>query len=323
MSRDCVEGKAVSRIHAFSLRAFLERFQDEPRLRQRVVALAGFCLLVCGIFVAVGLGRLILAALGVVAVASLVAGLVWAARRRDLVQIVRTALPEAERVRRQVSVISRQARIRGGVAAQRVRALRPPERARAPAPQRSAPQRSAPQLSAPQRSAPQLNDEESYGWPYAGAERSAAAPNRPAPRVDVERRRAVQLNARGAQLRRDGSHTPAVELHLEALAIFETLDDPHAQASTLNGLALALKAAGDIDGAVARFEQALTILRGSADRAGADDPEQAKVIANLGFTLLKQGVEGRGRELLSEALEKLPPESPAAQQVEAQLRRAS
>lgn len=313
MRRSRVEGQTVSRIHTFSLRAFLERLQDEPRLRQRLGALAGLCLLLCGIFVAVGLGWLVLSALGVVAVAGLVVGVAWAVRQRDLLRIVRGALPEAETVRRRTAVISRQVRVQGGTAALRLRALphrvcaqRPPERARA-VPVRPERQR-----------APELNDEESYGWPYAGAERSAAAPSRPQPKVDVERRRAVQLNARGAQLRRAGSYTPAVELHVEALEIFEALDDRHGQASTLNGLALALKAAGDIDGAVARFEQALSILR-----AGAEDPEQAKVIANLGFTLLKQGVEDRGRELLSEALEKLPPESPAAQQVEAQLRRAS
>ena len=127
------------------------------------------------------------------------------------------------------------------------------------------------------------------------------------------------MNARGAQLRRAGSAAPAVALHFEALEIFQALDDRHAQAPTLNSLALALAASGDTDAAVERFEQSLQILRERED----DDPEQGKVIANLGFTLLKQGADDRGRELLNEALEKLPPESPAAHQVEAQLRRAS
>jgi tetratricopeptide (TPR) repeat protein len=160
--------------------------------------------------------------------------------------------------------------------------------------------------------------DETYGWPYAGSDPLVASPPRPEPRVHDERRRALELNARGAQLRRAGSAEPAVALHLEALEIFEALDDRHAQAPTLNSLALALAASGDTDAAVARFEESLQILR-----EREDDPEQGKVIANLGFTLLKQGADDRGRELLSEALEKLPPESPAAHKVEAQLRRAS
>jgi hypothetical protein len=305
MGRRGVEGHRVSRVHHTSLRAFLERFQHEPRLRQRVGALAGCCFLLCGIFVAVGLGSLVLAVVGALIAVGLVTILVWAVRQRELLRIVRGALPEGQTVRRRAAVLSRRAQTLTAVTWRRMRALRPPEKLWAPA---------APE----ERHAPRLDPEESYGWPYAGSEPVRTPPSRPEPKLDGERRRALQLNASGAQLRRAGSPAPAVALHLEALAIFETLDDRHAQASTLNGLALALTASGDIDGAVERFEEALSILR-----EGAADPEQGKVIANLGFTLLKQGVEDRGRELLSEALEKLPPESPAAQQVEAKLRRAS
>lgn len=305
MGRRGVEGHRVSRVHPTSLSAFLERFQHEPRLRQRVGALAGCCFLLGGIFVAVGLGSLLLAVAGVLAFAGALALLAWSVRRRDLLRFVRAAWPESETVKRRVAVLSRQAQTLTAVTWRRVRALRPPEKRWPPA-------------ALEERHAPRLDPEESYGWPYAGSEPVAEAPSRPEPKLDGERRRALQLNARGAQLRRAGTPAPAVALHLEALAIFETLDDRHAQASTLNGLALALTASGDIDEAVERFEQALSILR-----EGAADPEQGKVIANLGFTLLKQGIEDRGRELLSEALEKLPPESPAAQQVEAKLRRAS
>jgi tetratricopeptide (TPR) repeat protein len=171
---------------------------------------------------------------------------------------------------------------------------------------------------------PDVPSSETYGWPYAGSEPLVESPARAEPRTHDERRRALELNARGAQLRRAGSTEPAVALHLEALEIFQALEDRHAQAPTLNSLALALAASGDTDAAVERFEQSLQILRERDDDPEQGiDPEEGKVIANLGFTLLKQGADDRGRELLSEALEKLPPESPAAHKVEAQLRRAS
>jgi cytochrome c-type biogenesis protein CcmH/NrfG len=47
------------------------------------------------------------------------------------------------------------------------------------------------------------------------------------------------------------------------------------------------------------------------------------VIANLGFIRHRQGRDEDAASLLSEALEKLPPESPAYRHVEKQLRRAS
>lgn len=165
---------------------------------------------------------------------------------------------------------------------------------------------------------PRTESSDSYGWPYAGTDEAPPVASHVERRPDGKRRRALELNARGAQLRRAGNPTSAVTLHLQALAILRSLEDRRAEAPTLNGLALALAAAGDTEAAVERFEQSLTILR-ELD----DDADEGRVIANLGFTLLKRGADDRGRRLLGEALEKLPPESRAAHQVEAQLRRAS
>jgi tetratricopeptide (TPR) repeat protein len=177
----------------------------------------------------------------------------------------------------------------------------------------------------PRASAPAAADavlpptaDELYGWPYAGSSEAAQVQRPAEPRVDEERQRAVELNVHGTRMRRSGSPAAAAALHLEALEILQSLDDDAAQAPTLNSLALALAAKGDTDAAVERFEQSLSILR-----ERPDDPGQAEVTANLGFTHLRQGDHEHARELLSEALEKLPPDSRAAHKVEAALRRAS
>jgi tetratricopeptide (TPR) repeat protein len=286
-----------------------ERFRHEAHLRQRAGAIAGVCVVFAGVFVAVGLGWLVLAVLGFIAVAGAVALVASAIRSHDRARFLRRA--HSETVKRQIAALGRIA-VRGGVLAlHRARAL-------ASATSAVSGKRRWPSATEDARAPQAVSAEESYGWPYAGSVDVAEAPSRLEPRIGDERRRALELNARGAQLRRAGSPAPAAALHLEALAIFQALEDRHAQAPTLNSLALALAADGETDAAVERFEESLLILR-----ERADDPEQGKVIANLGFTLLKQGADDRGRKLLSEALEKLPPESPAAHQVEAQLRRAS
>ncbi len=292
----------------------------EARLRQRALALTGVSLVFGGVLVAVGLGWLVLV---VVLVAALAGGLVlaaWGLRRHDLLQFAGRLQSEAAR-KRVADVVGQGgtiARRQGAVVARRAREF-------AEALRRARSKQAAP--------ASRPEPEEFYGWPYAGSEPGAVTPirvepsrvepsrvepSRAEPTSEDERRRALELNARGTELRRAGRSAAAVELHLEALAVLESLDDRHAQAPTLNNLALALAATGDSDAAVERFEQSLLILRESPD-----DPEQGKVIANLGFTLLKQGADDRGRELLSEALGKLPPESSAAHKVEEQLRRAS
>ena len=306
----------------FSAREFLERYAADTRVRQRAGALAGVCFVFIGVLVAVGLGRLLLIVAGVGLVVSVVALLARSIHGRHPARFLRGAHTGAVTVRlvtvrTQARPIANETRVlvarfgRSLAEASKslwnsARALRQPAKSQ-------------------HRAVPDTPSNETYGWPYAGSEPLVVSPARAEPRVHDERRRALELNARGAQLRRAGSTAPAVALHLEALEIFQALDDRHAQAPTLNSLALALAASGDTDAAVERFEQSLQILREREDDdpEQGNDPEEGKVIANLGFTLLKQGADDRGRELLSEALEKLPPESPAAHQVEAQLRRAS
>jgi tetratricopeptide (TPR) repeat protein len=132
------------------------------------------------------------------------------------------------------------------------------------------------------------------------------------------RRQALRLNERGAQLRRRGDPEQAAEQHRVALEIVRELGDPHAEALTLNSLALALAQGGADAAAVQHFEQALTVLRELGD-----EEHEGQVIANLGFVHGRQGRSEEAVTLLSSALDKLPPESPAYRQVEEQLSRAS
>jgi tetratricopeptide (TPR) repeat protein len=131
-------------------------------------------------------------------------------------------------------------------------------------------------------------------------------------------RRARRLNEVGAQLRREGEYERAAEQHRLALAIVRELDDPRTEALTLNNLALALVHTGSVSVAVEHFEQALVLLRELGD-----ERHEGQVIANLGFVRRRQGRDDDARSLLTEALDKLPPESSAYRQVEEQLRRAS
>jgi tetratricopeptide (TPR) repeat protein len=138
------------------------------------------------------------------------------------------------------------------------------------------------------------------------------------PRPVRRSREARELNALGARLRREGAHEEAAEQHRVALAIVRDLGDERAEALTLNNLALALAQGGDEAEAVQLFEQALLVLRELGDEA-----HQGPVIANLGIVHRRQGHSEEAVHLLHEALDKLPPESSAYRQVEAELRRAS
>jgi tetratricopeptide (TPR) repeat protein len=131
-------------------------------------------------------------------------------------------------------------------------------------------------------------------------------------------RQARRLNELGAQLRRDGDHVGAAEQHRAALAIVRELGDRRAEALTLNNLALALVHTGSVAIAVQHFEQALVLFRELGD-----DEHEGQVIANLSSVRRRQGRDEDAESLLSAALDKLPPESPAYRQVEEQLRRAS
>jgi tetratricopeptide (TPR) repeat protein len=131
-------------------------------------------------------------------------------------------------------------------------------------------------------------------------------------------RHALQLNQFGAQLRRRGDYEQAAKQHRVALAIVQDLGDERAEAMTLNNLALALAQAGAQAEAVQHLEQALVVLRKLGDRE-----HEWRVLANLGIVHRRQGHSEQAVNLLHAALDRLPPESSAYQQVEQELRRAS
>jgi tetratricopeptide (TPR) repeat protein/uncharacterized membrane protein (DUF485 family) len=131
-------------------------------------------------------------------------------------------------------------------------------------------------------------------------------------------RQALRLNEHGAQLRRRGEHEEAAEQHRVALAIVRDLGDEQAEALTLNNLALALAQGGAEAEAVEHLEQAIVVLRELGD-----EQHEARVIANLGIVHRRQGHTEEAVSLLHEALDRLPPASPAYRQIEEELRRAS
>lgn len=134
---------------------------------------------------------------------------------------------------------------------------------------------------------------------------------------DDPHRRATALNERGRRLRREGDHSQAAAQHRAALVIMKDLGDQRGEALTRNHLGLALARSGEGDAAVAQLEHALRILR-----ALGDEEHEARVIANLGFVQRRRGHGEEAAVLLHEALDKLPPESPAYRRVEAVLTRA-
>ena len=130
-------------------------------------------------------------------------------------------------------------------------------------------------------------------------------------------RRAAGLNERGRRLRREGDPSQAAAQHRAALAIVKELGDRRSEALTRNQLGLALARCGSEDAAVEQLQHALLILR-----ALGDEEHEARVIANLGFVQRRRGHSEEAVLLLHEALDKLPPESPAYRRVEAVLTRA-
>jgi tetratricopeptide (TPR) repeat protein len=129
---------------------------------------------------------------------------------------------------------------------------------------------------------------------------------------------AVRLNELGAELRRRGEHERAAEQHRIALEIARDVGDEQAEALTLNSLALALAQTGAEAEAVRHLEHARVVLHELGD-----DEHEGQVIANLGLVYRRQGLSDEAALLFQEALERLPPESWAYRQVEAELRRAS
>ncbi len=130
-------------------------------------------------------------------------------------------------------------------------------------------------------------------------------------------RRAAGLNERGRRLRREGDPSQAAAQHRAALAIVKDLGDRRSEALTRNQLGLALAHGGAGDAAVEQLQHALIILR-----ALGDEEHEARVIANLGFVQRRRGHSEEAVVLLHQALDKLPPESPAYRRVEAVLTRA-
>jgi tetratricopeptide (TPR) repeat protein len=130
-------------------------------------------------------------------------------------------------------------------------------------------------------------------------------------------RRATKLNERGRRLRREGDPSQAAAQHRAALAVVKELGDRRGEALTRNYLGLALARSGAGDAAVEQLTHALIILR-----ALGDEEHEARVIANLGFVQRRRGHSEAADVLLHEALDKLPPESPAYRRVEAVLAQA-
>jgi tetratricopeptide (TPR) repeat protein len=135
--------------------------------------------------------------------------------------------------------------------------------------------------------------------------------------AQYQEQEALRLNALGIRLRRAGDAEGAAEQHRAALQ-FLALGDRRAEALTLNNVGLALASGGEDETAVEHFEAAVAIL----DELD-DSHHEGQVLANLGATHLRHGRTDEATELLQTALEKLEPASPAARQVEEQLRRAS
>jgi tetratricopeptide (TPR) repeat protein len=130
-------------------------------------------------------------------------------------------------------------------------------------------------------------------------------------------RLAQELNHLGAQLRREGDPEQAAEQHRAALEIVRDLGDQRAEALTLNNLGLALAHSGAEHAAVEYLEQAVGVLRELGD-----EEHEGQAIANLGLVYRRQGQADEAATLFQEALEKLPPSSPAHRKIEEELRRA-
>ncbi|HET7855700.1 MAG TPA: tetratricopeptide repeat protein [Gaiellaceae bacterium] len=267
--------------------------EDRERLRGRVLALTGMMLLLAGLLTALSLVVVVVVVLAIALVALLVAGLIWGLRGIDLRPAVRASS-------------------RGAVAASRA------IRSHAPRPQV---RRHARSLGTGARrtakAAPHRTEElasRAFQGSISGAYRLGLLKLHS---VDPHQR-AQELNQLGAQLRRDGEPEQAAERHRAALEIVRDLGDQQAEAMTLNNLALALAHSGAEAAAVQHLEQAVDVLRELGD-----EEHEGQVIANLGIVYRRQGLGEEAATLFHEALQKLPPASPAYRQIEQELSRAS
>jgi tetratricopeptide (TPR) repeat protein len=132
------------------------------------------------------------------------------------------------------------------------------------------------------------------------------------------RKEALRLNTAGSSYRRTGDPQRAAEKHMEALELTRRAGDRLGEALTLNNLGLALGAAGDDEAAIQHFEAAHEIAR------ELDAPQYDGLIAaNLATAYRRRGHDAEATRFLHVALEKLPRDSGAYHRVEEQLRHAS
>lgn len=258
--------------------------EDQERLR-RILAATGMALLLAGLLMALSLVIVGLAIFALTAAALLVAGGVSLARRMD----VRPAL---EFVAESTTTTSRAVRRRAPRPRVRERARGVATRARKTAAR-----------------VPREPDALVSSMYRLGLLRLES--------LDASRR-AQALNQLGARLRRQGDAEQAAQQHRQALEIVRDLGDQRAEAMTLNNLGLALASSGAEGAAVEYLEQAVDVLRELGD-----EEHEGQAIANLGLVYRRQGQGDEAATLFQEALEKLPPASPAYRQVEEELSRAS
>lgn len=274
--------------------------EDREQRRRRLLAFIGLWLFLAGLLLALSFVTVVLVGTAILLLVALAAGAFVLLRRIPMRRI-----PMRSAWRTTSGSTGRAARSVGSG----VRGLGLPERTR------RAGSRVGELAAATPGRTRVLVDRGSQG--YAAAFYRVSALTARALRQDPGRQ-ALRFNERGAQLRRSGNPERAAEQHRLALGIVREVGDRHAEALTLNNLALALAQGGSDAAAVQHFEEALTILRELGDVE-----HEAQVIANLGVVRSRQGRSEEAVSLLSAALDKLPPESPAYRQVEAQLRRAS
>ena len=273
---------------------------DRERMRRRVLALTGVWFLIAGLLTALSLVVVVFIASALMLLAGIAAGGLRVLRRHPVREVLQATLASnaraAGRLGARLHDFEVRSRVRRRGRGTRVFLSRAGQ----------AYARTVYRLLALTAKAP-----------HAGS-RLVPALSAITPPPPIRHRKALRLNERGAELRRRGNPEQAVEQHRVALAIVRDLGDQHAEALTLNNLGLALAQGGAETAAVRHLEQAVTVLRELGDEV-----HEGQVIANLGLVHRRQGHSEEALTLLHEALDKLPPESPAYRKVEEQLQRAS
>jgi len=282
-----------------------ERSVDREQLRRRALAFAGIWFLTAGLLAAAGFFAPLLISLALLLLGGLAAGGLWLFRRHELGQGARSALTSIERASKKSEARLDELQLGRHLGQGARSALASVERAS--------------KKSEARLEELELGRHVKQAASVASDRARALLEVRPRAPESVDRRgEALRLNERGAQLRREGEYEQAAAQHRAALTIARELEDRSMEALTLNNLGLAVVHTGGVSTGVEHFEQALVLLRELGD-----EEHEGQVIANLGFIRHRQGRDEDAANLLTEALDKLPPESPAYRHVEKQLRRAS